>query len=503
MHLKLRIFSIIASLAAGNAAADTQPAGSVKDWAQHDRYASANLSLQQTPDVVFIGNSITDGWFTFRPDFFNSRNFAGRGISGQVTSQMLCRFKADVIDLHPRAVVICGGVNDLVGNNGDIEIPHIVDNIESMVDLARANGIIPLVGSALPSNYAFWKPNFKGLDGLIRAYNEKLEQMCRAKNVRMIDYYSPLVAPDGGIIPVYSDDRLHPNAFAYETVMEPLVLKAIADALDATATQPEIIPLWPDGAPTDNGFRSGDEGVDGVMETNIANPVLYIYPAANPNGVAILCCPGGAYYGVAMEHEGHQMARWMNDLGVTFAVLRYRMPNGGHCDVPLSDAEKAMEILRGNASGLSVDPHSIGVMGFSAGGHLASTLATQCSGEATRPDFQVLVYPVISMDSEITHAGSRENLLGKSPSPELVRKYSSELQVNSKTPKAFLAVSADDDLVPIANTLRYVQALSDAGVPASLHIYPVGGHGWGFHDSFPYKSDWTSEFESWLKNEIL
>lgn len=230
MQIKFGILCM-ACIAAGHAFASGSTDNVRKDWAQHERYASSNKAITQAPDVVFMGNSITDGWYNFRPEFFTSHNFAGRGISGQVTSQMLCRFKADVIDLHPKAVVICGGVNDLVGNNGDIDIPYIVDNVSSMVDLARMNGIIPIVGTALPSNYAFWKPDFENLAGLLKSYNEVLIKMCDDKGVTIVDYYSPLVAPDGGIIEEYSDDRLHPNVHCYATIMEPLVLDVISKEL--------------------------------------------------------------------------------------------------------------------------------------------------------------------------------------------------------------------------------------------------------------------------------
>lgn len=202
-----------------------------KDWAQHERYAEANKALTQAPDVVFMGNSITDSWYNFRPEFFISHNFAGRGISGQVTSQMLCRFKADVIDLHPKAVVICGGVNDIVGNNGYIDISYIVDNVASMIDLAQSNGIISIVGTALPTNYAFWKPDFKNLGELIKTYNAQLAKLCAEKGVAMIDYYTPMADAEGGLRDEYSLDRLHPNTRGYEAVMEPLALNAIANAL--------------------------------------------------------------------------------------------------------------------------------------------------------------------------------------------------------------------------------------------------------------------------------
>lgn len=208
-----------------------------KDWAQYERYAAANKGLTKAPEAVFMGNSITDSWYSFRPDFFNSNNFAGRGISGQVTSQMLCRFRPDVIDLKPKVVVILGGVNDLAGNNGYIEIPYIVDNVASMIDLARANGIIPLVGTCLPSNYAFWRPQLEGLADMIKAYNKELLAMCAEKGVDVIDYYTPMVDADGGIKAEYSEDRLHPNTHGYATVMEPLVLEAIRKATEGGASR--------------------------------------------------------------------------------------------------------------------------------------------------------------------------------------------------------------------------------------------------------------------------
>lgn len=269
------------------------------------------------------------------------------------------------------------------------------------------------------------------------------------------------------------------------------------------ANSPIEIPLWSDGAPNDNGLPANSEVVgDNFFVMEVSQPVLYVFPAEKPNGTAIVMLPGGAYLGLAMGHEGFDMADWFNDMGVTYAVLKYRMPVG-HSDVPLSDAEEAMRIMREKAAEWGVNPASIGVMGASAGGHLATTLATQYSSDATRPDFQVLFYPVVSMNDEITHFGSREALLGKEMSKEAIEKFCNERNVTPSTPKAFIMVSADDDAVPLANTLRYYDALTNAGVMSSLHIYPVGGHGWGFHDSFPYKADWTKELQDWLRLEVI
>ncbi|MDE5567117.1 MAG: alpha/beta hydrolase [Muribaculaceae bacterium] len=283
-----------------------------------------------------------------------------------------------------------------------------------------------------------------------------------------------------------------------------LMAAMLCSAVIANGANPPVeIPLWADGAPNDNGLPATAE-VEGdnsfVME--VSQPVLYVFPASNPNGTAIVMLPGGAYLGLAMGHEGFDMAEWFNDMGVTYAVLKYRMPVG-HSDIPLSDAEEAMRIVRSRAQEWGVNPTSVGVMGASAGGHLATTLATQYSSAATRPDFQILFYPVVSMSDEITHFGSREALLGKNITKADIEKFSNEKNVTADTPKAFIMVSADDDAVPLANTLRYYEALTNAGVMSALHIYPFGGHGWGFHDNFPYKADWTKELHDWMRLEIF
>lgn len=277
-----------------------------------------------------------------------------------------------------------------------------------------------------------------------------------------------------------------------------------ACSIMAFASNPPVeIPLWPDGTPNDNGLSpTAEVEGDNSFVMAIAQPVLYVFPAEKPNGTAIVMLPGGGYVGLAMAHEGFDMADWFNEVGVTYAVLKYRMPVG-HSDIPLSDAERAMQIMRSMAGEWGLNKSSIGIMGASAGGHLATTLATQYNSENTRPDFQVLFYPVVSMSDEITHFGSREALLGTTVSQENVEKFSNERNVNQNTPKAFIMVSADDDAVPVANSLRYFQALTDAGVHSALHVYPVGGHGWGFRDSFPYKQDWTKELRDWLKREVF
>lgn len=228
------------------------------------------------------------------------------------------------------------------------------------------------------------------------------------------------------------------------------------------------------------------------------NPVIKVFLPEKPNGKAIIDCPGGGYQHLAMEHEGTQFAPWLNEQGIALIVLKYRMPNGNH-EIPLSDAEQAIKIVRQHAGKWNINPTQIGIMGFSAGGHLASTLATHFDTE-TRPDFQILFYPVITMDKSYTHGGSRKNLLGENPSEELVKLYSNELQITPQTPKAFILFSDDDKAVPSLNGVNYYLALQKNGVSAEFHIYPSGGHGWGFKDDFIYKSQWTVALAQWLKN---
>lgn len=261
------------------------------------------------------------------------------------------------------------------------------------------------------------------------------------------------------------------------------------------AQQPIEMKVWPNGAPNDNGITEEKNG-DTDSPSYTKEAILYVYPAKKGNGMVIVACPGGGYSHLAMAHEGKSMADWFNSQGITYAVLRYRMPNG-HNEVPLSDSQQALRIMRQHAQEWNVK--KLGIMGSSAGGHLASTTATHFTDAETRPDFQILFYPVITMDPAYTHMGSHDNLLGKNPSKELEQKYSNELQVTPQTPPAFILHSSDDTVVPVANSVNYYTALVKNKVPASLHTYPVGGHGWGYRDSFPYKRQWTGELEKWLR----
>ncbi|MCD8183585.1 MAG: alpha/beta hydrolase [Bacteroides sp.] len=280
-----------------------------------------------------------------------------------------------------------------------------------------------------------------------------------------------------------------------------LVLSFLFITTMLSAQKPVELPLWPDGAPNTNGLTGNQEDLEGGRVANVVSPSITVYRPEKPNGMAIIMCPGGGYARLAMNHEGHGMAAWFTTQGITYIVLKYRMPNG-YYEVPLSDAEQAIRMVRSHAAEWSINPHRIGIMGASAGGHLAASLATLYSSDATRPDFQVLFYPVISMLNGVTHGGSRKNLIGDNPSAELEQKYSLERQVSPRSPQAFIMLSADDGAVPPINGIGYFLALREQKVPATLHVYPTGGHGWGFRDSFTYKQQWTGELEKWLRDGL-
>ena len=233
---------------------------------------------------------------------------------------------------------------------------------------------------------------------------------------------------------------------------------------------------------------------------DIEQPSLRVFlPAPElATGRAVVACPGGGYSGLAVNHEGYDWAPYFNKQGIALIVLKYRMPKGDRT-LPISDAEAAMKMVRDTSDVWNLNPNDIGIMGSSAGGHLASTIATHAP-EALRPNFQILFYPVITMDKSFTHMGSHDNLLGKDASADLEKEFSNEKQVTKETPRAFIVYSDDDKVVPPANGVNYYLALNKKGVPSVLHIYPTGGHGWGIREDFLYKSEMQNELTSWLRS---
>jgi len=256
-------------------------------------------------------------------------------------------------------------------------------------------------------------------------------------------------------------------------------------AMAAAAQTPRTELLWPEGAPG----AAGNEDAD--------KPSLTFYPAVRPNGAAVLVCPGGGYVNLAMDHEGRQVAQWFNSFGVTAFVLKYRLAPRYRHPAMLEDARRAMRIIRSRAKEFGIDPARVGVMGFSAGGHLASTLSTHF-GEGERPDFSILVYPVITFTTRYTHSGSMRALLGDPPDPALVWELSNEWKVTSETPPTFLFHTNADTGVPPENSILYYLALRRAGVPAELHIYQEGRHGVGLAPKDPVLSTWPGRLKDWL-----
>ena len=236
---------------------------------------------------------------------------------------------------------------------------------------------------------------------------------------------------------------------------------------------------------------------------DIEQPSLRVFlPAPElATGRAVVACPGGGYSHLAFEHEGCDWAPYFNKQGIALIVLKYRMPKGDRT-LPISDAEAAMKVVRDSADVWNLNPNDIGIMGSSAGGHLASTIATHAKPEL-RPNFQILFYPVITMDKSYTHMGSHDNLLGKNASAELETEYSNEKQVTKDTPRAFIVYSDDDKTVPPANGVNYYLALNKNNVPSVLHIYPSGGHGWGFRNTaqgFRYHVQMLDDLTTWLQH---
>jgi acetyl esterase/lipase len=262
--------------------------------------------------------------------------------------------------------------------------------------------------------------------------------------------------------------------------------------------------LWPSGAP----------GAVGDADTDKPALFEFLPPADKANGAAVIVCPGGGYGGLAMSYEGKDVAEWFNTLGVTAFVLRYRLAPNYHHPVPLNDAQRAMRTVRAGAAQWKIDPNRIGILGFSAGGHLASTLGTHFDAGKSessdpieqvscRPDFLVLCYPVIAMATPYGHAGSKKNLLGANPDPAVLASLSNETQVTDKTPPTFLFHTSEDTAVPPENSVLFYLALRQAKVPAEMHIYEHGRHGVGLGQNDPVLATWPGSLADWLKGRGL
>ena len=277
------------------------------------------------------------------------------------------------------------------------------------------------------------------------------------------------------------------------TVLLSLFLAAASTGLAQSYSEMKI---WPDGLPNSNGadLTKPYDDATGNYEPTVR---VYLPEKSKATGRAILCIPGGGYVTVVSEPEGYSWAPYFVERGIALIVLKYRLPMGNYASVPSTDAFEAMRIIRRHAKEWNIDPHKVGIMGHSAGGHLASTVATHAVGDA-KPDFQILLYPVITMDPSYTHIGSRNNLIGQKPSPEIEHYYCNEKQVRPGDPTAFIALSNDDNAVQPATGANYYLALQKAGVKASLHIYPDGGHGYGSMPSFRWHKQLETDLTDWL-----
>jgi acetyl esterase/lipase len=304
-------------------------------------------------------------------------------------------------------------------------------------------------------------------------------------------------------------------------MISPIVFRALAVvtlsmiAASAQSSEPLELALWGDTelVAADIGKYEGRETErPNRWLVGVERPVVSVYKSKDgeATGAAVVVFPGGGYAGQAIDKEGHYVAQWFADRGVVAMVVPYRCGGGEHAHpVPLADAQRAIRLVRSRASGWGVDPAKIGVMGFSAGGHLAASASTlfdlslegiddSLAEVSARPDFSILVYPVISMRPEVTHGGSGRNLLGESPDEALVSQMSADEQVTAGTPPALIVHSIDDGAVPVANAQRYYEACRAHGVPVEMHLYETGGHGYGMWATEGSVAAWPAVLEGWL-----
>ncbi len=279
----------------------------------------------------------------------------------------------------------------------------------------------------------------------------------------------------------------------------------------------ELIPLWPEIIPNQKESNEAEtqkqEDIFWVGNVQVPTLEMFLPTKRAATGKAVIICPGGAYHHLAYDWEGTDFAKWLNSRGITAFVLKYRLPESQslilNYKAPLQDAQRALRTVRFHAEKWNLNPDKIGIMGFSAGGHLASTLGTHFQEPNThtedkidvlraRPDFMVLVYPVISMKDAYTHLGSRTSLIGENPKPELVDYFSNELHVTPKTPPTFLVHASDDDAVSVMNSIVIYEALQKENIETEMHIYPKGGHGFAFGIGQSHLQNWTNLLADWM-----
>ncbi len=283
-------------------------------------------------------------------------------------------------------------------------------------------------------------------------------------------------------------------------ILTVLLAMAVLPLVAQEYGQNRTIKIWDNStAPHSSELTSPEAETSPNIIGSVTEAVLYVFEAdpAKATGQAIVICPGGGYAVVCMSYEGVEMAKWLASQGITCGVLKYRMPNG-HKEVPLEDAVEALRIMRRNAADLRIDPAKVGIMGFSAGGHLAA-YTSNFAPEGEKPAFSILFYPVITGEDGLCHKGSFDNLLGADATAAQRAEYSLETRVTRSTPPALLLLSDHDTVVPPISSTRYYNALKKHGIKASMHIYPEGWHGWGISPDFPYREAWQASLLDWLK----
>ena len=295
-----------------------------------------------------------------------------------------------------------------------------------------------------------------------------------------------------------------------------LILTLFFGVTDFLQAQNEVVPLWSNeipGALNSMDYKEVQVLKNGEVEfySKVSIPTLTILKPEKPNGTAVVICPGGGYSNLYMIGEGFKVAKWFNSLGITAFILKYRLPSDeimkDKTIGPLQDAQESIRFIRRNAAKWGINSQKVGVIGFSAGGHLASTLSTHYNDEvykvpdavSARPDFSILIYPVISMEEKVTHQGSKNKLLGMSLSSELIEKYSNEKQINAATPPTYIVHAFDDTSVVIENSIQYFLALRKNKVPAEIHLFQSGKHGFGLGRPATTSQNWTKQCEDWLK----
>jgi acetyl esterase/lipase len=473
-----------ALLAIGHAAAATGTARFVQ-----------RLEAGRPQTVVAYGTSLTAGgaWVGQLREALDARwpglaTVVNSGESSMWSKWGVEQLDERVIAKKPDAVLIEFAINDALR---DSKIPvaaaraNLVTMIERILAAKPETEVILMTMNPPVGMHLKWRP-------AIADYYEMYRSVARERGLRLIDHaanWAAILADDRARFDRYIPDGVHPETEGCREVITPALLKSLG-----IPPAPEKVSLWPERAPVG----------DGTFEK--AEAKLTVHRPAKPNGAALVICPGGGYGGLVTGGEGHGIARWLNGHGITGVVLEYRLPRG-RAAVPLLDAQRAIRLTRAMAAEWGCDPERIGIIGFSAGGHLAATAATRFDGgdpaaedpverQGCRPDFAVLVYPVITM-AEGGHLASRKNLLGPAPTAETIARYSAEKQVTPRTPPTYLAHAANDRIVPCEHSEMFHRALRENKVATEYLELPSGDHGLDGYKG-PMWDAWQSGSLKWL-----